>query len=842
MELMLNLLERDGQLELLELLLEGLKSGLGSVVVITGAAGSGKTALMTTAMDMAGREGISANVTSFSRFEKHFAVEQIAPGEQAALGGLMAPVGQIDRVRHDRRAECRVGQPRLLCFDDLHYADESAVREIATLALELRDTPVLLILTLRPTAQHSFWEWRSELQDRVYCHWISLDPMSVRGVSALAATRFGLSLSDTMAAKALELANGNLTLLSAIFADYRHHEEKYGQPECLTQVLGPGYQRAVLDHYYYGFEACVRETAQAVAMLGEYASPRTVAEVVDAADDEVGGAMVELTAAGLIKDGGFRQPVMEDVILAELSPQQTSVFNRRVASVLRGLGAPAVRVARHLIDADYVDGTWTGFLLGEALAQATALGDRQTAIEARRLALRGTQTDAERARVLIDLALVHAGTDPELCCQYLHEAGGLVHPDDLWRRHPSVLGDQFTRRGRGREAVVKLSEVGTPEAEASRLLVLTEVPELMAAHDAPPHRVPEDPRHAAAHSLLRTLAVRLPDPQAVQAAKDVLFSSALTENTASQYLVALTTLVYSGEIDLAKSLTDRAVLNACLRDMPVWCARLLAVRAEASVRSGDYVACAAEATEALRLMPVHAWGVRVGAPLACLLLSLAAGAAGAAGTERTGLSPLAPPAGTFETRYGLHYLYARGQHNLANGRAHAALADFASCGRLMTGWHIDREHIVPWRLAAAGAMLRLGDQQGAIDLIDDRFEQVGTTEVRGRHSAMEEVFNRLDNAVRAHRLVEEVRLISADSDARAAELTARYKIEDRYSSYLNKLSLAEQEVALRAAQGESNRFIARALSVSVSTVEQHLTKVYRKLGISGRPDLRARLG
>jgi DNA-binding CsgD family transcriptional regulator len=56
------------------------------------------------------------------------------------------------------------------------------------------------------------------------------------------------------------------------------------------------------------------------------------------------------------------------------------------------------------------------------------------------------------------------------------------------------------------------------------------------------------------------------------------------------------------------------------------------------------------------------------------------------------------------------------------------------------------------------------------------------------------------------------------------------------------LSDAERRVATLAAQGKTNREIARKLFVTVSTVEQHLTRVYRKLHVSRRTDLAERLG
>jgi DNA-binding NarL/FixJ family response regulator len=52
-----------------------------------------------------------------------------------------------------------------------------------------------------------------------------------------------------------------------------------------------------------------------------------------------------------------------------------------------------------------------------------------------------------------------------------------------------------------------------------------------------------------------------------------------------------------------------------------------------------------------------------------------------------------------------------------------------------------------------------------------------------------------------------------------------------------QLSNAERRVAVLAAYGYTNYQIAKKLYITVSTVEQHLTRVYRKLGVSGRIEL-----
>ncbi len=48
-------------------------------------------------------------------------------------------------------------------------------------------------------------------------------------------------------------------------------------------------------------------------------------------------------------------------------------------------------------------------------------------------------------------------------------------------------------------------------------------------------------------------------------------------------------------------------------------------------------------------------------------------------------------------------------------------------------------------------------------------------------------------------------------------------------------------MAVLAAQGYTNREVGQKLFVSVSTVEQHLSRVYRKLKVKRRAEMAARL-
>jgi DNA-binding NarL/FixJ family response regulator len=68
------------------------------------------------------------------------------------------------------------------------------------------------------------------------------------------------------------------------------------------------------------------------------------------------------------------------------------------------------------------------------------------------------------------------------------------------------------------------------------------------------------------------------------------------------------------------------------------------------------------------------------------------------------------------------------------------------------------------------------------------------------------------------------------SEALARQL-ARPLVQD------NQLTVREQEVLQHIARGESNKQIARALDLSVRTVETHRLNIKRKLGIEGQAEL-----
>jgi len=133
------------------------------------------------------------------------------------------------------------------------------------------------------------------------------------------------------------------------------------------------------------------------------------------------------------------------------------------------------------------------------------------------------------------------------------------------------------------------------------------------------------------------------------------------------------------------------------------------------------------------------------------------------------------------------------------------------------------------------AALAAGDADG-LDACADRFDDLGAA-VLGAEAATQ--------ASDAWRRAKDQRRATA-SDRRSRQLAEQG--EGARSPALARargvvpLTDREREIALLAASGDSSRTIAERLYLSVRTVDNHLGRIYDKLGVSSRADLAAALG
>jgi DNA-binding CsgD family transcriptional regulator len=248
-------------------------------------------------------------------------------------------------------------------------------------------------------------------------------------------------------------------------------------------------------------------------------------------------------------------------------------------------------------------------------------------------------------------------------------------------------------------------------------------------------------------------------------------------------LYDLVVLVRTGRLREAITWCDRLLKEEWINRTPMRRAMIGTIESVALLKAGDSASALHRVQEVFDAVPPLAWGVVAGLPL-----SVAVRAGTDLGDTHVAQSYLAvpvPPA-MFDTPFALPYLLALGRYHLAMGHPESALMHTRSCLELTTRWGVDAGAI------AAGPDVSRpppSTQAGG----DDGRRRAGTR--RGAHDV-----------------------------ARLIELT--------------ELTDAEQRVATLAAAGKTNRQIAKSLFITVSTVEQHLTKIYRKLNLRSRSGLR----
>ena len=93
----------------------------------------------------------------------------------------------------------------------------------------------------------------------------------------------------------------------------------------------------------------------------------------------------------------------------------------------------------------------------------------------------------------------------------------------------------------------------------------------------------------------------------------------------------------------------------------------------------------------------------------------------------------------------------------------------------------------------------------------------------------------------AHELLTEMGMVAFAERARRELLATGETVRKRSVETLDELTPQEAQIAQRAADGHTNPEIGAQLFLSPRTVEWHLRKVFGKLGISSRKELRGAL-
>jgi len=440
------LVDREAETLTLRTAIRRAQRGEGSVTVVRGALGIGRSALLRAAAEQAGDAGVAVLRASASRLEQAFPYgvagqilePSIMTSSEAvgATGGARQPFAvSEDRSPEPTRAVLAAlsgllaaatgGEPAVVLVDDLQWADGPSLRWLSFMGRRIAATPAALVLAvhdgLPAVTESAFHDILSVATV------VRLRPLSPGGTARMIAEHLGQhpelpflqACRDRFEGNPLMLTTGLQAMSAAGVRPIAASAERTGLP---VPALVDRLTLALADQPEH-----VRALASAIAVAGP-AVPSSLAGSIAGLDaTAVDDAVHRLDELGLTRHRHgprLRHPAVAEAALATMVPAERGMLHERTATVLYEHGFPAEDVARHVAFAVGADKPWVIEVLRAAAGEAAERGALSDALGHLRLALMrcGTGDASRRARLLLNLALVRREIDPAAAVHHLIRA------------------------------------------------------------------------------------------------------------------------------------------------------------------------------------------------------------------------------------------------------------------------------------------------------------------------------------------------------------------------------------------------------------------------------------
>ncbi|WP_344333868.1 helix-turn-helix transcriptional regulator [Kitasatospora putterlickiae] len=785
-----------------------------------------------------------------------------------------------------RLSRCGSG-PLVIAVDDLQESDRFSLQLLRYLARRITNQPVLMVLNVLSETTTGIPLFLMEIVGQSNTRRIRLEPLSGSATAQLMANFLESADVARLLPEYERLSGGNPLLVRGLLDDHRGGP---GGPADRVPHVADGYRQAV-TRSLRRTDPNAAEAAYGLAVLGLPRVNALVGRLLAVETDALERCEQILLRTGLLGPSGFRHPEARAAVLDSLDPARRGELHLRAARLLFIEGAPATEVAGHLLAADAAPDPWAVRLLLEAAEQVLSEDQVELAAEYSRLAHREAAEPDQRADVTLMLAQIDGQGSPVAAVRHCVTLTEALHEGKLNQSQAIQLVKYLLQQGPSEQAESALRHLcetlrqegvaTTSEWEAFRLWLGCTFP-LLAGRFAPLTETSGQPRDSTnpylqASRLLDGVLRGTLSEAGIDAVQEHLQTLGLNETTLEPLTVALTALVYADRQRAAVAWGDELLREARARNIPSWLGVLSSVMAKATVRSGDLAAAERHAAAALEWRPEIKYALATQA-----LVRTARGDLDAAG----GMLNRPLRSAVLENPSGLYYRHARGHYYLAIGRAHAALMEFRACGQDMRAWEMDLPSLVPWRSDLAQALIALGRTDEARELATEQLSALKRSWGRTRAltlrviaeasgaecrppllaealASLEESPDQVERS-RIHGLLGRTHRLLGDADAAGRHIQrARQLAKDCQADGLlpglppedepqpvaagrgaeligiEDLSKAEQRVARLVSQGFTNSEVADKLFITVSTVEQHLTRIYRKLGLKHRSALQS---
>jgi DNA-binding CsgD family transcriptional regulator len=760
------LLERDAALARIDQRLREAIAGGGSLLLVEGPAGIGKTRLVLAA-GRHGRElGLTTLSASGSELERDFAyglVRQLfetpliaaSPAERAELlagaAGHAARLFGLATARDDTDAlldpsfailhglywlSANLGRrtPLLLCVDDVHWADQASLRFLHYLGRRLEELPIAVVAAARPAGSADGSPLLAALAADPSAEVLELTPLSQRAVAELMRLAFGTEVDPAFAAACHKVTGGVPFLVHELVRTIAEEGiEPTAAASSRVASLAPRAVSQSVVQRLSRLSASARELARAAAVLGE-ADLRLAAGLAGVGPSAAATAADELAAAGILEEGRplrFVHPIVRAAVEADLSPGQRAGLHAAAAGCLAKEGASRHRIAAHLLATDPAGDDRVVDSLLSAARTAIANGAPDSAVAYLRRALAEPPPERLRPDVLLELGFAGSYAGDPHAAAHLEAALDIAPATTAQVSITLALGRMLQIGGRNREALAVFDRTRGRLGAADRRAALTlEAAALGAAQfDA-------ETADDAAQRIARLRRLAEEEPDVPPSVFGMLAVAAGNANESADVVARLALRALDGAPKLLPEAVDRPPFfyHACnalafaeryqealsrfgealadarrLGSLP-HVLGLSCYRALHHLRIGNLADAEADARVALETGP-RLPGLHAAVALAALLETLAERGeleAAEAADQRYRLAEQFPT-----TMQAGWLIAARGRLRLAERRPAAALDDLRAAGDLFARLRISSPSIAPWRSDAALAHLALGAEAEA---------------------------------------------------------------------------------------------------------------------------------
>jgi DNA-binding CsgD family transcriptional regulator len=358
---------RDDELAEIRAQLLELGRGTGSVTVVDGPPGSGKTRLLAEVVATAGQLGILAGSGGAARGDRVVPMGALLDALTGGAEPLLDPTTLRDvRASAELRywliqeteallEQAVVDQPLLIAVDDLQWADSSSVAAIEALATRLAAMPIAWLVAVRTTELSG--DLRAVL-DRLQASGgvrIWLNPLSEAAVAQIIGDLAGAPPDDALLKLAASARGAPFWLVELLLGLREEGSlEVDGDHSAARVTRLPTRMRVTMQDRLAAMGPATRNVATVAAALGRRFTFTTLAAMLGAQPSDLLESVQELIRADLLVEDAdaltFRHDILREAVLESLPASARGPLERQAVNVLLDAGAPPVEVAQQLVD------------------------------------------------------------------------------------------------------------------------------------------------------------------------------------------------------------------------------------------------------------------------------------------------------------------------------------------------------------------------------------------------------------------------------------------------------------------------------------------------------------